>query len=62
MASLKHKLFFSLIGASGSLSGIAASASCQGSHCGSCMGCAGIGIAMLLLLLYGKLTGSKPDE
>jgi len=55
-------LFFSLIGASGSLSGIAASASCQGSHCGSCMGCAGIGIAMLLLLLYGKLTGSKPDE
>lgn len=62
MATIKHKWFCTLLGASGSLSGIIASTGCQGGNCTSCMACAGIGFSMIAMLLWGKLKKTESSE
>jgi hypothetical protein len=57
MEKLRHKIMYSVLGASTGLAGMTALARCSGNGCSTCLGCAvpGIGIlAMTLINVIGK--------
>jgi len=60
MEKLKDKVLFSAAGVCGGLAGFVSAARCTGNACTSCLGCAGMGISILLAVLlntWGKTRG-----
>jgi Zn-dependent alcohol dehydrogenase len=61
MASIRHKAMASALGATGGMAGVtgfgaALQSGCATSGaCGACFGCAGIGVAALVLMLYRRI-------
>lgn len=58
MKKLKQKILYTLIGTSGGLAGLLPFARCSG-HCVTCIGCAGIGLGIVLALFGGMIKGAK---
>lgn len=56
MERLRQKILYSALGASNGLTGLFSLSKCSGSTCTSCLGCAGIGIGLLLIVLFRKLS------
>ncbi|MBI5789136.1 MAG: hypothetical protein HZA78_09815 [Candidatus Schekmanbacteria bacterium] len=55
MEKLKTKLLYWALGASGSLSGLLSVARCPGNGCNACLGCAGVGVSVILMMVMGKI-------
>jgi hypothetical protein len=55
MEKIRHKLINALFGVSGGLTGLIFISGCSGRACPSCIGCAGAGAGILLLMLWNKI-------
>lgn len=62
MEEIKNKILFSALGISGGAAGIVLSARCSGNACTSCLGCAGIGAGLLLIVITKKLVGGQKNN
>lgn len=58
MKKFKNKILYGLIGASGGLAGMVPLSRCNG-NCTACIGCAGIGLGIVLILIGQKIKGGK---
>ena len=57
-----RRLFFAMTGAAGGLAGaVAAAGRCSGAGCGSCFGCAGMGL-LLVGLALAKRKGGRHER
>jgi hypothetical protein len=55
MDDLKKKILYTGAGASSGLAGLGLFSNCGGPACASCFGCGGIGIGILLIILFNKI-------
>lgn len=55
MEKLKHNILYGLLGASSGLTGLLSFAKCRGADCTSCLGCAGAGIGLALILVLNRM-------
>ena len=62
MGNLRAKFVSTALGASGSMAGLLSLSKCSGSGCTSCFGCAGAGIGILLLVLFGRMKENQKEE
>jgi len=58
MDGLRHKVLYTAAGALTGLAGLVSSR-CAGGTCTSCFGCGGIGVGILLMVLFNKIKGDK---
>jgi alpha-D-ribose 1-methylphosphonate 5-triphosphate synthase subunit PhnL len=54
MKKLKTHILYGSIGASTGLAGFAPASVCRGGDCTSCWGCVGVGLGVLLMILYNN--------
>ena len=54
MKKLKTHVLYGSIGASTGLAGFASASVCRGGDCMSCLGCVGVGLGVLLMVLYNN--------
>lgn len=59
MDGLRDKIFYTAAGAMSGLAGLVSFPRCAGTTCTSCFGCGGIGIGILLIILFNKIKGDK---
>ena len=59
MDGLKHKIIYAAVGAITGLAVLVPFPRCAGTTCASCFGCGGIGIGILLIVLFNKIKGDK---
>ena len=59
MDGLRHKILYTAAGASSGLAGLMLFSRCGGTACTSCFGCGGIGIGVLVILLFNKAKAIK---
>lgn len=62
MKNARARLVSSALGASGGLAGMLSLSNCTGGSCTSCFGCAGAGVGILLLVLYGKMKRTTMED
>jgi hypothetical protein len=62
MENVRAKLISAALGASSSMAGLLSLSRCSGSACTSCFGCAGVGMGVLLLVLFNRTGGNKKEE
>ncbi|MCC6346985.1 MAG: hypothetical protein IT388_07315 [Nitrospirales bacterium] len=62
MEDVKTKLLCGAVSSAGGLWGMASLPHCAGGSCPSCFGCAGAGIALLLLVLVQKIRRAGLQE
>ena len=61
MKKVKQQILYALIGASGGLAGMLPLSRCGG-HCAACLGCAGVGLGVVLILIGQKIRGAKEES
>lgn len=59
MDGLRNKILYTAAGAMSGLAGLVSFTRCAGTTCASCFGCGGIGIGILLIILFNKIKGIK---
>lgn len=59
MGNMRAKFVSTALGASSSMAGLLSISKCPGSTCTSCLGCAGVGMGILLIIMYSKLKTIK---
>lgn len=62
MENLRAKFMSTALGASGSMTGLLSLSQCSGGACTACLGCAGAGMGILLLLLFNRVKGNNKEE
>ena len=62
MENLRNKIITATFGGAGSLTGLAVFSRCGGGVCGSCFGCAGAGMALVLAGLWSMRSGEKEGD
>jgi len=59
MENLRSKFVSAALGATGGMAGLLSLSGCPGGACSSCFGCAGAGLGVLLMFVYGR---KNPDQ
>jgi len=54
MKKLKTHILYGSIGTSTGLAGFASASVCRGGDCTSCWGCVGVGLGVLMMVLYNN--------
>ena len=62
MRKLRHKLFYGGVGVSSALTGYAGLTHCGGGACGSCFGCGGLGVGVLVMILFNKIRTNSTEQ
>jgi len=59
MEGLKKRMLYYAAGAMSGLSGIVSLPICRGNTCSSCLGCAGLGIGVLIVVIIKRFGGNR---